>query len=216
MSKFIMKDKIEFSDDEKEFDKYCKLKGEYLHKQIYDLLFEKSEIVKYTDLSSIIRYDKSLRNILYIYLATFEEYLKAEIFRRYDVFDCNKIYNGKNVDDLIKDVYDNKNHQNSNLYYCFELELGPIIRFIENKQMFENSYINKLKKVKKLRNHVMHHNLLICGKAKNMNEFINNKKELKDEITLLKELLPNDYQKGFVKDVNDLKCDVADFKIVLE
>ena len=102
------------------------------------------------------------------------------------------------------------------MYYCFELELGPIIEFIENKKMFDSKYIDKLKKVKNLRNHVMHHNLLICGKSKNENEFLNNKKELEYEIKLLKELLPDEYQKGFTSDINKLICDVSEFKIKLE
>lgn len=74
------------SDAEKtEFAKYIHLKGECLHKQVYDILSEANNgSVTYYELSSLIRYDKKLRDKLYIYFATAEEYLKAQLTDRYD------------------------------------------------------------------------------------------------------------------------------------
>ena len=76
-----------------EFEKYKALKGEYLYKQVSDILFElDGKPVSYSDVSSIIRYDKNLRDTLFIYLATFEELLRAELFRKYDVDSADHIY----------------------------------------------------------------------------------------------------------------------------
>ena len=76
-----------------EFEKYKALKGEYLYKQVADILFELDEKpVCYSDVSSVIRYDKKLRDTLFIYLASFEEFLRAELFRKYDVDSADQIY----------------------------------------------------------------------------------------------------------------------------
>ena len=47
--------------EKEDFEKYKKLKGVYLHKQVYDILIEANdgENVTYSELSSIIRYDKN-------------------------------------------------------------------------------------------------------------------------------------------------------------
>lgn len=72
--------------EQKDFEKYAKIKGVYLHKQVYAVLLSyNSEQVSYSELSSVIRYDKNLRDKLYIYLATFEKSLRAELFSKYDV-----------------------------------------------------------------------------------------------------------------------------------
>ena len=214
-----MFNKLSFSNTTDEFNKYKELKGEYLYKQIYDLLLElnNDSFVNYDDLSSIIRYDKTLRDTLYIYLATFEEWLKALIFKKYDVVDSSKIYKSKNdVEILIENIIVNNNNINSNLYYCFELDLGSIISFIDRVKMFEKEIIEKFDRVRKLRNKVMHHNVLICGKSRSLKEFNLNKDLLKTEINLLSEVLPEEYKTGFKKTINDLKCDVDNFKIILE
>lgn len=79
--KLIFKNEYESN----EFKKYIQLKGECLHKQIYDILNEANNgSVTYYELSSLIRYDKNLRDKLYIYFATAEEYLKAQLTDRYD------------------------------------------------------------------------------------------------------------------------------------
>lgn len=214
-----MFNKLSFPNTIDEFNKYKELKGEYLYKQIYDLLLElnNDSFVTYRDLSSIIRYDKTLRDTLYIYLATFEEWLKALIFKRYDVADSRKKYKRqKDVEILIKKIIVNNDNINSNLYYCFELELGSIIIFVDRVKMFEKEIIEKFDSVRKLRNKVMHHNVLICGKSKSLKEFNLNKELLKTEINLLSEVLPEEYQTGFKKTINNLKCDVDNFKIILE
>ena len=52
--------------EKEDFEKYKKLKGVYLPKQVYDILLEANggETVTYAELSSIIRYEKNLRDTL--------------------------------------------------------------------------------------------------------------------------------------------------------
>ena len=105
-----------------EFEKYKALKGEYLYKQVSDILFElDGKPVSYSDVSSIIRYDKNLRDTLFIYLATFEELLRAELFRKYDVDSADHIYRfSEGCQKLKNDIRIKNSNDNSNLYFCFE------------------------------------------------------------------------------------------------
>lgn len=72
-------------DEKDDFEKYRCLKGDDLYYQIYRILLEKSAEVRYVQIRAYIRYDKNLRDKLYIYLATLEEYCKAQLLRFYDV-----------------------------------------------------------------------------------------------------------------------------------
>lgn len=83
-----MFEKLTFSSgkDKIEFDKYITIRGKYLFQQVYEYICNiTNDECKYSDLSSCIRYDKTLRDTLYKYLATFEEYLRAQIFDRYEI-----------------------------------------------------------------------------------------------------------------------------------
>ena len=206
------------TDDEyKDFQDYKLVRGEYLYKQIYDIMIDingKNDIV-YSDFSSVIRYDKSLRDNLYIYLSTFEEYLKADIFRKYDISDNLKI-NSKDSNAIIENAIKKENNDYSNLYYNFDLDLGDIIKFIKNHPLDLQIDTNKLDSVRCLRNEVMHHHLITCGKAKTKKEVKNNLVNLKNQITYLRDLLPAEYQNDFTKTINNMKCDVDFFKIILE
>lgn len=115
--------------EQKDFEKYAKSKGVYLHKQVYDVLLTYNvEQVSYYELSSVIRYDKNLRDKLYIYLATFEEKMRAELFSEYDVENKNVVYQFKTgLDELKKAIKRKTNVEFSNLYYCYQLELGHTI-----------------------------------------------------------------------------------------
>ena len=214
-----MFEKLNYNNKEDVFNKYVKLKGEYLHKQVYDVLIDKnSRSVNYEDLSSIIRYDKCLRDLLYIYLATFEELLRSEIFRRYDIQSRAKVYKrNSDVNDLVNDSFEKTSeNETSNLYFCFRLDLGSTISFLEKKKMFDDDTIKDLRLIKDLRNNVMHHNLIVIGNSETWNDAVKSKHELENMIRMLCKYLPDDYRSGFKKKVNELICDVKDFKISME
>lgn len=70
-----------------EFEGNKRVKGEFLLKQIYDVLIDinESHAVSFQDIIYVVKYNKSLRDKLYVFLAIFEKALKADIFRRFDV-----------------------------------------------------------------------------------------------------------------------------------
>lgn len=72
-------------EEEADFEKYRQLKGDDLYVQIFRILSEKTPKVKYVTVGAYIRYDKNLRDKLYIYLATLEEYCKARLLHSFDV-----------------------------------------------------------------------------------------------------------------------------------
>lgn len=212
-----MFEKIIIKSKEKvEFEKYLKIKGEFLYKQIYDILLSFDiSTVKYSDMKSVIKYDKNLRDILYIYLATFEEGLRAEIFRRYDVKQLNYYREREDVGKLCEDVYIRSDGDSSNLYYSFQFDLGLTIEFIKRVNMYGLERIKQLNTIRQLRNMVMHHNLLTCGKARDVNCCKNHLNTIKKKISVLGENLPYEFKKGYINSINKLLCDRNEFKIVL-
>lgn len=192
--------------EQKDFEKYAKIKGVYLHKQVYDVLLSyNSEQVSYSELSSVIRYDKNLRDKLYIYLATFEERLRAELFSKYDIESAEHTYKRMQGLNKLKDnIRENKDMYFSNLYSCYELELGFTIELFEFLKLRDENTIKELKQIKDLRNCVMHHNVLVLGKATNKEEAEENLNTLRKQIALLSKYLPNDYHSGFQRDINNL------------
>ncbi|MDE6441829.1 MAG: hypothetical protein K2L12_03635, partial [Clostridia bacterium] len=76
------------SDEEYTCQKYLKTRGLYLYKQVYDALVKWTPNVneiKYHQFSNLIRYDKGIRDKLYIYLAAAEEYLRNIIFDEIEI-----------------------------------------------------------------------------------------------------------------------------------
>ena len=150
------------------FEKYVKIRGKFVFKQIYDYLlnFDK-EKVDYTDISSCIRYDKNMRDTLYIYLATFEEYLRTQLFDRYEIKESCAT-NGKERNDIKKmaeNMYECTDNQSSVLYKMFNLDLGKTISLVTELKMFGTTRIEEFDSIRILRNKVMHHNLLVLGNA---------------------------------------------------
>lgn len=190
----------------RDFEKYIEIKGVYLHKQIYDILTTyDSNSITYYELSSIIRYDKNLRNTLYKYLATFEEYLRVNLFAKYDVATKEHIYKGCNgLKKLKSDIQPKTDNTVSNLYFCFQLELGYTIELFEHINMYNDSTLIDLKQLKELRNQVMHHNVLVLGQSTNKEQAEENLQTLKKRIALLCKYLPEEYHNGFQTSIENL------------
>lgn len=201
--------------EEIEYNKYLKLKGKYLYNQVYKVLLGKSSQIEYKDFSSLIRYDKNLRDFLYKYLATFEEYIRVIIFE-------NLIYSG---DDNIthnnynKIIFQKDNSKfDMNLYNHFNLELGPTIEILLKYELINEEQKNNFYQIRQLRNFVMHFNMLILGKIFNYEEALDNKTKIQNQIKILKKCLPLEYQKGFKVDLNNLIINenIKEFKIIIE
>ena len=63
------------TEDKDNYERNLFVKGEYLIKQIYDVLLDanNSEKVNWEEVLAVLKYDKSLRDEVYIFLASFEE-----------------------------------------------------------------------------------------------------------------------------------------------
>ena len=204
-----MFEKLTFASQEERdnFEKYKKLKGLYLHKQVYDILLEANggDNVAYRELSSIIRYDKNLRDTLYIYLATAEEYLRALLCEKYDVKESCKQFKGHCFNELKKTLFEKIEGvtEKSNLYLKLEPDFHDLMRICVEMQCLTISD-DTIKHAQNLRNHVMHHAVLIVGKATKYTEFLEHLKNIETRICALKEILPKEYIKGFGNSIKKL------------
>ena len=190
--------------EKREFKKYLSLKGKYLYKQVYDILLEKNKgTVSYQELSSLIRYDKNLRDTLYIYLATCEEYLRALLLKSYDVARDSPKFEQHCYKPLIDALKDKDNLSKSNLYFKLDIDLSILIRICQEKGLI-NINIQDRKYIKTLRNHTMHHAMLLFGQAHDLKETLNNFNALRKQLNALLSLLPKQYQTGFIASIKKL------------
>lgn len=203
----MFEDLIFANDFEKEtFKKYLPLKGKFLHKQIYDILKEANGgQVTYYELSSVLRYDKNLRDTLYIYLATAEEYLKALLL---DKFDSDKklpkyIFGKFKVDNFKNNLYEINQAENSKIYYKLNIDFEVLLNVCIEKNLIEIDQTS-VSKLNTLRNHTMHHAMLLFGQAHNLKEAKDNFRALERQLTALLFLLPEDYRAGFKTSINRL------------
>lgn len=203
----MFEDLIFANDVEKEtFKKYLPLKGKFLHKQIYDILKEANGgQVTYYELSSVLRYDKNLRDTLYIYLATAEEYLKALLL---DKFDSDEnlpkyIFGKYKVDNFKNNLYEINQAENSKIYYKLNIDFAALLDICIEKKLIaiDSSYVDRLND---LRNHTMHHSMLLFGQAHDLKEAKNNFRALERQLAALLLILPEDYREGFKASINKL------------
>ncbi len=205
--------------EKEEFNKYVKIQGKYFYKQFYDIFSKKFKgDVSYSLIKSCVKYDKNLRDTLYIYLATFEEQLRAKIFDEYDI---NKDFSFKCkrkdlVDNIAKNIFLSTGGNSSILYEKFNLDLGETILLVRKLKFFNTTQCEEFDSIRVLRNRVMHHNVLVLGKGKTYNEMIKNKDDVKRRILDLANNLPDGYRENFLKELNEIKCDYADYKIIFE
>ena len=216
-----MFEKLAYSNDEEksEFEKYVKIRGKFVFKQIYDyLLIFNRDSIKYSDLSTCVRYDKNLRDTLYIYLATFEEYLRAKILDEYDVESCY-VFSRKEkhyIKKMADSMYESKNKENSELYAKFSLDLGETISLVSELKMFSDEKLKEFENIRFLRNNVMHHNLIVLGKEISLEKVAKNKEKMEKGIVALANSLPGNYRQNFIKAINSLRCDFEQYKMIIE
>ena len=190
--------------EKQEFKKYLSLKGKYLYKQVYDILLEKNKgTVSYQELSSLIRYDKNLRDTLYIYLETCEEYLRELLLKIYDLASDSPKFEQHCYKPLIAALKDKDDLSKSNLYFKLDIDLSILIRICQEKGLI-NINIQDRKHLKTLRNHTMHHALLLFGQANNLEDVYANFNALRKQLNALLSLLPKEYQNGFIASIKKL------------
>ena len=192
-------DKANEEKERAEFEKYKKLKGVYLHKQVYDILLEANggETVTYAELSSIIRYDKNLRDTLYIYLATVEEQLRVLLLDNFDLKPNTPKFKQRPSTQTLCDALVPKQYlESSELYFKLKADFKVLMGTCVAKKVVSISD-DVMSLVKELRNDVMHHHLLIFGGAHNLKEAKDNFASFERKIDALITLLPTEYVIGF-------------------
>jgi hypothetical protein len=192
--------------EEEDFEKYKKLKGVYLHKQVYDILLEANggETVTYAELSSIIRYDKNLRDTLYIYLATVEEQLRVLLLDNFDLKPNTPKFKQRPSTQTLCDALVPKQYlESSELYFKLKADFKVLMETCAKKSLISISD-EVMSLVKLLRNDVMHHHLLIFGGAHNLKEAKDNFASFERKIDALITLLPTEYVIGFRDDITKL------------
>lgn len=191
--------------EKEEFEKYKRLKGVYLHKQVYDILLEANGGgVTYHELSSIIRYDKNLRDTLYIYLATIEEQLRVLLLDNFDLKpNTPKFKPRPSTQTLCEALLPKQDYESSELYFKLQADFKVLMETCVEKKVVSISE-DVMSLVKQLRNDVMHHHLLIFGGAHNLKEAKDNFASFERKIDALITLLPTDYVIGFQNDITKL------------
>lgn len=67
-----------------EAQKYIALKGIVQYQRVIGFCRSQNEALNYTKVSALYRYDKRLRDNLYIYLATVEEFMRACLGNKFE------------------------------------------------------------------------------------------------------------------------------------
>ena len=194
--------KNEQEKEEAEF--YMAVKGVELHRRILLFLgcsFSEKAKIKWSKIARILKTDKALRDVIYIYLATLEEYMRAFISNKYENNIQQSFWiNGRGERNWIKDNIE----RGQELFEVIEnTEFGCLIKQVENlpieyrTQLFGDSYCKKnLVAVKELRNAVSHHKFLAGYKLKTCSVDGFEGSTLIDNIKNLRQLLPERYRYG--------------------
>ena len=202
-----MFEKMSFAtlNEREEFEKYKKLKGVYLYKQVYDILLDANggDEVTYYETSSVIRYDKNLRDMLYIYLATVEEYLRALLCDKCDVSEECKPFKRHQVADLKKELFEKCESETSNLYFKLELDFSVLMGVCFEKGLVIADEQTR-NQINDLRNRTMHHSLLLFGKAKKVSDLESHFASLERKLNALVQILPDEYKSGFATSIRKL------------
>lgn len=205
------------SKDEEDAKFYFRVKGMKFYQKLIDHLEKTKSSITWQNVSSLFRYDKRLREKLYIYIATLEEYIRAFLSNKYENQPKQSFWqDGKNEKLKVR----GRISKGEGVFEVLEqtdfntliLQLKEIPEKVLS-EMFENidNIESDLRAVKELRNAVSHHAFLLDYK---FNEcFFNGVKgnSLEHNIKNLIQLLPKEYRLGkngdggIVKDIEKCK-----------
>ncbi|MDE7100570.1 MAG: hypothetical protein K2O05_01800 [Anaeroplasmataceae bacterium] len=185
-------------EERKNFEHYSSIRGIQVYRIIYECLAKNGDSITYSDVNAFVKYDKAIKDVLYKYLGTLEEFIKNFIFINYDFV---------NNEELTKDFYiyfkdlpvvekrDVNSFEITELYKRFSLMFGEIIKFLKEYEVNQLD-VEKLEKVRKLRNNVMHHSPLLfdCN-------FASIKDATEEQIDCLIKSLPKQYHIGITNEL---------------
>jgi len=198
--------RFDLDEEMKEAEFYIGVKGAAIHQKILIHLgidfSQEGQTIAWSKVSALLRYDKKLRDKIYIYLATLEEYLRAYISNKYECIpdqsfwqdgrtDRSKVKtrigDGEKVSDVLESI-----------------EFGDLMNQVKNlpsndiSVMFDYTIEIKsnLDAVRILRNAVSHHSFLMGYKFRPCTVDGKKNDSLEHNIKNLRQLLPKEYRYG--------------------
>lgn len=183
------------SDDKSTFEKYSKIRGVQQYRIIFEALNKVDSNIKFADVNSFVILDKAIKDVLFKYLGTLEEYIRNDILLRFD-FDPEaelkkpEYHYFKGLPKCIRKT--NPANEITDFYKRFSLNFGDLVSFIKDydSQTYDTS---KLDIIINLRNSVMHHSPLLFDF-----NFESTVDETLKGINALVEMLPSDYKDGCI------------------
>ena len=183
------------NDDKSTFEKYSKIRGVQQYRIIFEALNRVESNVKFADVNSFVILDKAIKDVLFKYLGTLEEYIRNDILLRFD-FDPEaelkkpEYHYFKGLPKCIRKT--NPADEITDFYKRFSLNFGDLVSFIKDydSQTYDTS---KLDIIINLRNSVMHHSPLLFDY-----NFESTVDETLKGINALVEMLPSDYKDGCI------------------
>lgn len=173
--------------------------------------YYKKDKIEYQVVNDWIKYDKSVKDTLYVFISTFEEYFKANLLEKIS-FKSNKFIK-RDVDDgqeVNEEIWEKLNNWKDFIYSKLKRYESILKFFIEKYEALVLS-INKtftksqIKRIISLRNKVMHFSFLVLPINNNQNQHLEIKDYLenfKREIESLKQLLPQNWDTSFKDSFN--------------
>ncbi len=201
---------------EKDEEQICRdnlqSRGIYLYKQVYSALCNWDVNVKeicYKHFSNLIRYDKSIRDKLYIYLAAAEEHLRNIIFDalEIDAAPNDTINECLDIAALRPRTVADKETDSRLYYYSYakNFDFGLIVQIIDTFNLAQQYGLNysDITRIRVLRNKVMHHNMLLLSCFTERNDIERVITEVEVGIEALYRVLPTkELRDGSIKDGN--------------
>jgi hypothetical protein len=186
------------------FNDYLELKGVFLHKQVYEAFLAYQDAVSYQELSTYIRYDKGLRNVLYRNLSAIEEFYRSRLINKYDI--------NRKLTDNKKDIVRNQelvetNGETSNLYYytfCKSFDMNKLISLLNHVSLLGEQEKRNLNIIRDFRNKVMHHNLILISHFTDKKKIEAEIHEVESICELIYKYLPEQMRDAFQGNIN--KC----------
>ena len=185
------------NENKKNYDDYSKIRGAQQYRIIYETLVKINPNVTWNDVNSFVIFDKAIKDILFKYLGTYEEYLRNDLIIRYD-FSPDSDYEKKEYhyfNRLPKCVpVKQQPAEITDFYKYFALNFGDMVNFIKEYDRNQKDYDEKIKKlgmIVELRNSVMHHSPLLFDY-----NFDSTVEDTMDKINVLIDLLPDRYKSG--------------------
>ena len=195
--------------EEEEFLQNLKSRGIFLYKQVYDALcnWQPDCPIKYDYFKNLIRYDKSIRDKLYKYLCVAEEHLRNIIIKELETSERFEDNETKKLDiNALQERNKEDSNLNSNLYkysYSRFFDFGTIEKIFEKYGLAKKYSIDQNDIVivrKKLRNKVMHHNMLLLSYHTDKSKIEKEIKEIEDGVEALYRLMPTEvFKEGSIQ-----------------